>query len=88
MISFKMPAAYQNISSYLVFLREYVWLGCNPGRGSWSGIEKFGETGQDNRTLACIFACFLTAIAKVEFLRGHWALAYGSTEIWDFPNIS
>ena len=88
MISFKMPAAYQNISSYLVFLRESAWLGCNPGRGTWSGIEKFSKTGQDNRSLTCIFACFLTAIAKVEFLRGHLALAHCSTGIWGFPNIS
>ena len=37
----------------------------NPGQNIWNKIEKFNKTGQGKKSLVSIFACFLTAIAKV-----------------------
>ena len=37
----------------------------NPGQNIWNKIEKFNKTGQGKKSSVSIFACFLTAIAKV-----------------------
>ena len=37
----------------------------NPKQNIWNKTEKSSETGEEKITLVSIFACFLTAIAKV-----------------------
>ena len=40
----------------------------NPGQSIQNKIEKSGKIGQDKKSLTPIFACFLTVIAKAQFL--------------------
>ena len=61
---------------------------CNPQQNIWNKLEGSRKTGQDEKSLLSICACFLTAIDKFNFWKGDWALGYVSTQIWDFPNIS
>ena len=42
----------------------------NPGQNIWNKVEKSSKTGQVKKSLISTFACFLTAIAKVQFLEG------------------
>ena len=42
----------------------------NPGQNIWNKIEKSSKTGQDKKSLISTFVCFLTATAKVYFLKG------------------
>ena len=37
----------------------------NPGQNIWNKIEKSSETGQEKKSLLCVFGCFLTVIAEV-----------------------
>ena len=37
----------------------------NLGQNIWNKWEKSSKTGQEKKSLVSIFACFLTAIAKV-----------------------
>ena len=38
---------------------------CNPGQNIWNKMEGSSKTGQEKKSLASVFACFLTAIGKV-----------------------
>ena len=41
-----------------------------PEQDIWNKLEKFSKTGQGEKSLISTFACFLTAISKVEFVEG------------------
>ena len=42
----------------------------NPGQGIWGRIGRSSNIGQEKKSLISIFAQFLIAIAKVQFLEG------------------
>ena len=42
----------------------------NPGQNIWNKIEKSNKIRQEKKGLISTFVCFLTAIAKIEFLEG------------------
>ena len=42
----------------------------NPGQNIWTKLEKSSKTGQEKESLVSAFACFLTAICKVQALEG------------------
>ena len=44
--------------------------GFNPVKNIWNKIDKSGKTGQEKKILITTLNCFLTAIAKVYFLKG------------------
>ena len=45
----------------------------NPGQNIWNKVEESSETGQEKKRLISTFTCFLTAIAKDQFLEGRLA---------------
>ena len=52
----------------------------------WNKIEKFRNIGHEEKGFISIYTWLLTAAAKVKFLEG--GLAFVSSQIWDFSNIS
>ena len=39
----------------------------NPGQSIWNKIEKSSKTGQEKKSLISSFACYMTAIADINF---------------------
>ena len=58
------------------------------GQNICSKIDKSSKTVQDKKVLYLLLFAFWMLLPKFNFWEGDWALAYVSTQIWDFPNIS
>ena len=51
-------------------------------------LKQNREIGQGKKSFISAFPCFLTAIAKFNYLNGDWVLGYVLTRIGGFYNIS
>ena len=53
------------IPGYCPLHIQSLYFSYNPGQNIWNKMEKFSKTEEEKKGLVSIFACFLTAIAKV-----------------------
>ena len=54
------------ISPTMLFIIYSAWI--DPRQSIWSKMEKSSKIGRGKRSLSSTFACFLTAVAKVQFM--------------------